>query len=163
MVKRSILLFALVTLGGGQLAASALRRVEPSGPGPAAIRDLSGDEARGGHTLSRHVGKSDAELRERLRREPQISAASTYTDRQAAERTVGAALASGSRAFDRWRARNGSRPNFVLRYTADGTIGRSLARGQSSSTSCTHAVVVLRWDERAGAFYVLTSYPEENR
>jgi hypothetical protein len=46
-------------------------------------RDLSVDEDMGGHTLARHVGKTDAELRERLRREPNISTASTYTDRAA--------------------------------------------------------------------------------
>ena len=40
----------------------------------------------GGHTLARHVDKTDAELAERLRLEPQLSAASTYTDRAVAER-----------------------------------------------------------------------------
>src|SRR5689334_2318109 len=47
--------------------------------------DLSADEAMGGHTLQRHVGRTDAELRARLDREPQISSASTYTDRATAE------------------------------------------------------------------------------
>ena len=54
--------------------------------------DLARDEARGGHTLSRHVGRTDEELRERLRRERNISAASTWTDREAAETTVVEAL-----------------------------------------------------------------------
>ena len=39
-------------------------------------RDLSLDESMGGHTLARHVGKSDAELADRLSRERQVSAAS---------------------------------------------------------------------------------------
>jgi hypothetical protein len=43
----------------------------------------------GGHTLARHVGKTDAELIERLRREPQISSASTYTDRGAVADRIG--------------------------------------------------------------------------
>jgi len=55
--------------------------------------DLERDEKRGGHTLARHVGRSDADLGERLRRERQISAASTYTDRATAERVVALALA----------------------------------------------------------------------
>ena len=38
--------------------------------------DLARDEARGGHTLERHVSKSDAELRERLQNES-ISADTT--------------------------------------------------------------------------------------
>ena len=117
----------------------------------------------GGHTLARHVGKTDAELLDRLRREPQISTASTYTDRATAERVVGAALASPGRAFDAWRTRTGRRPNFVLRYNARETIGRSMSRGRSTSARCDRAVIVLRWDDRLHRFYVLTSYPEVNR
>jgi len=128
-----------------------------------AARDLSVDEAMGGHTLARHVGKTDADLSERLRREPQISSASTYTDRATAERVVGAALASGGRGFEAWRARTGRRPNFVLRYADSATIGRSMSRGRSASAPCTRALVVLRWDDRRQTFYVLTSYPEVTR
>ena len=50
-------------------------------PGAGAPRyDLEGDEVIGGHTIERHVGRTDRDLADRLRREPQISAASTYTD-----------------------------------------------------------------------------------
>jgi hypothetical protein len=56
--------------------------------------DLSRDEERGGHALKKHVGRADEELRERLRLEPNISAASTWTDRDAAETTVAEALAT---------------------------------------------------------------------
>ena len=125
--------------------------------------DLSIDEAMGGHTLARHVGKTDAELTERLRREPQISSASTYTDRATAERVVGAALASPGRGFGAWRARTGRRPNFVLRHTDAATIGRSMSRGRSVSVPCNRALVVLRWDDRRDRFFVLTSYPEVAR
>ena len=117
----------------------------------------------GGHTLARHVGKTDAELTERLRREPQISSASTYTDRTTAERVVGAALAAPGPGFDAWRARSGRRPNFVLRYSDRATIGRSMSRTRSASLPCNHALVVLRWDDRRQRFYVLTSYPEVTR
>ncbi len=127
---------------------------------PAAVHDLSVDEAMGGHTLRRHVGKSDADLIERLQREPQISSASTYTDRAAAETVVGAALMSDNRAFATWRERTGRRPNFVLRYQADHVIGRSVARGHSNAVACERAVIVLRWDDRRQRYYVLTSYPE---
>jgi hypothetical protein len=45
------------------------------------VRDLSQDEAAGGHILRKHVGQTDDELRERLERERRITGASTYTDR----------------------------------------------------------------------------------
>ena len=35
-------------------------------------RDLSRDEAAGGHILRKHVGRSDEQLRERLEREPTL-------------------------------------------------------------------------------------------
>jgi len=128
-------------------------------------RDLSIDEASGGHTLSRHIGRTDAQLAERLRREPGISAASTYTDRETAERAVGAAIANGGGMLAAWEHRHGRRPNLVLHYVdrAGESVGRSLARGQQHSVACDRAIVVLRWDERTEHYYVLTSYPETAR
>jgi hypothetical protein len=119
----------------------------------------------GGHTLTRHVGRTDAELSDRLRREPQISSASTYTDRATAERAVGAALASAGDKLQAWLTRNGRRPNLVLHYSDRGgqPLGRSLSRGHETSSPCDRALVVLRWDDRRGRFYVLTSYPEADR
>ena len=128
-------------------------------------RDLSVDESLGGHTLARHVGKTDAELTERLRRERNISAASTYTDRATAERVVGAALANGGNKLSSWTKRSGRRPNLVLNFIEPSrqTIGRSLVRGRAAPVPCRRAVVVLRWDDRARRFFVLTSYPETDR
>ena len=147
------------TTGAAQPAPSA----PPQAP-PVHGRDLSIDESMGGHTLARHVGKTDAQLAERLRREPQISAASTYTDRATAARAVAAALASSSGQLSSWSKRKGRRPNLVLHYVSrDGPLGRSLARRASAAVSCVRAIVVLRWDERRNRFYVLTSYPEADR
>jgi CDI toxin RNase A-like protein len=129
------------------------------------VRDLSVDESMGGHTLARHVGKTDAELADRLRREPQISSASTYTDRGTAERAVGAALAFAGGRLSAWQNRTGRRPNLVIHFVdrAKQPLGRSLSRGRQASVPCDRALVVLRWDERFDRFYVLTSYPEAGR
>jgi len=144
--------------------AASARAVEPRrSESASAAHDLSADEAMGGHTLQRHVGRSDADLIERLRREPQISSVSTYTDRETAESVIGAALHSNNRAFAAWRERSGRRPNFVLRYRADHVIGRSVARGHSTAVPCDRAVIVLRWDDGRNRYYVLTSYPEAGR
>src|SRR5256885_17030126 len=68
-------------------------------------RDLSQDEAAGGHVLRKHVGRTDDQLRERLDRERNISAASTYTDRPTAERVVGAAIAGSQDRIQHWLER----------------------------------------------------------
>jgi hypothetical protein len=138
---------------------------EPGASSSQARRDLSADERRGGHALARHVGKSDEDLLARLLREPRISAASTYPDRATAERVVGETLEREVARLERWRARQGPRPNLALDYegTPAVVIGRSLRRGRDRAEQCHDAVVVLRWDDAENEYYVLTSYPEVRR
>jgi|SRR5579863_2254767 CDI toxin RNase A-like protein len=127
-------------------------------------RDLSQDEAAGGHTLRKHVGRTDAELGERLRRERNISAASTWNDRESAEAAVGAALAQESNKISRWLARENGHPNLVLDYDGDAAhpFGRTLRRGDDRVVPCAQAVIVLKWDG-ANNYHVLTAYPECRR
>jgi toxin YxiD len=125
--------------------------------GPA--RDLSQDEAAGGHILRKHVGRTDNQLLERLDHERNISGASTYTDRGTAERAVGAAIAQSQDRIQRWLNRSGGHPNLVLDYDSDQPIGRTINRGESQSRPCSHALVVLKYNPPS-SYYVLTSYPE---
>ncbi|MGZ4787524.1 MAG: RNase A-like domain-containing protein [Terriglobales bacterium] len=121
--------------------------------------DLRIDEEHGGHTLQRHVARTDDDLRARLQREPNISAASTYTDRATAERVIAAALQQKSEEIQHWVARGPRRPNLVIDYTdPHDPIGRTMHRGAMGSVPCDHAIVVLRADQ--DSYYVLTSYPE---
>jgi hypothetical protein len=129
-------------------------------PAATARYDLTRDERRGGHTLARHVGRTDAELRERLRRERSISAASTWTDLPTAETTVARALDRSSDRLARWSALTGRRANLALDWKGTETIGRTLTRGARSPQPVSCAVVVLRWDDGDGSWYVLTTYPE---
>ena len=125
----------------------------------AQLHDLNADEKYGGHTLQRHVGRTDQQLRERLQQEPVISAASTYTDLATAERVIAAALEQNDSTIQRWIARGPHRPNLVIDYTnPQSPIGSTLGRGAASPVPCDHAIIVLRADQ--DSYYVLTSYPE---
>lgn len=133
-------------------------------PGGLAKRDLAVEEQRGGHTLSRHVGRTDEQLRERLRKEPGISSASTYTDRATAEDVIARALRASKKRVDQWMSREGSRANLVVEWPGDGkVIGRSLRRGEKTPVPCRRALVVLKWNDETEIFYVLTSYPEADK
>lgn len=122
-------------------------------------RDLSQDEAAGGHTLRRHVGRSNSELQDRLNHEPDISAASSYTDRGIAEHVVGTVLEEAQPGIERWLNRPGGHPNLVLDYRGGHPIGSTLHRGETVARPCSDAIVVLRWDGDR-RYHVLTSYPE---
>lgn len=122
-------------------------------------RNLEIDEQRGGHTLEKHVGRSDQELLERLERE-NISASSTWTDRALAEQAVGELLEHNSK-LDRWLLRQGRKPNLVLDYHGSPAhpVGRCIARGSRTPEPAFDALVVLKaYGEND--FYVLTAYPE---
>ena len=143
--------------------ASAATAAQAIGSGAAfasaAPRDLSQDEAAGGHILRRHVGQTDEQLRERLDHERNISGASTYTDRATAEHAVGAAIAQSQDRIQRWLNHSGGHPNLVLDYDSSQPLGRTLNRGESQSGACSHALVELKYDPPSN-YYVLTSYPE---
>ena len=131
-----------------------------SGENPKEDRyDLARDESRGGHTLARHVGCTDEQLAQRLRKERNISAASTWTDRETAEDTVGTAFRAERDRISDWMRRGERRPNLALHYNAGHVIGRSLRRDASESVPCTSAIIVLRANGPDG-YYVLTTYPE---
>ena len=150
------------------LAATMTACTHPPDPGNAGSapfsagtrRDLSQDEAAGGHTLKKHVGRTDTGLRERLDHERDISAASTWNDRASAEAAVGAAIADQNKKISGWLGRE-SHPNLVLDYDGDPAhpSGRTLRRGDDHVQPCAHAVIVLKWDG-PNSYHVLTAYPE---
>ena len=121
--------------------------------------NLGRDEQRGGHTLARHVARTENELRERLAHERKISAASTWTDRATAEGVVAEALTSEHNRVENWMRQGYPRANLALHFNAGRVIGRSLRRGDSRTVDCSSAVIVLRADGPED-FYVLTTYPE---
>jgi len=107
-------------------------------------RDLSQDEAAGGHILRKHVGQTDDQLRERLSMNA-ASPALRPTRPPVAEHAVGAAIAASQERIQRWLSRSGGRPNLVLDYDSSTPIGRTINRGESQSHPCSHALVVLKY------------------
>lgn len=112
--------------------------------------------------MARHVARTNQQLRQRLRDQPDISAASTYPDLDTAELTVGRLLEENAARITTWTNRRGRRPNLVLRGTDSRgpPVGRVLERGARTPVLTKSAVAVLRWNQVTRSFYVLTSYPE---
>ncbi|MEV4226089.1 RNase A-like domain-containing protein [Streptomyces bobili] len=86
--------------------------------------DLAAAEGMGnGHTLDKHVGKTDEQLLQRMRDEskangePKIPAASTYTDVEAAQRFTQYCLRDNSDDIDRWLA--GDPPDISITVKTD--------------------------------------------
>ncbi|NJL28078.1 MAG: hypothetical protein HC897_09350, partial [Thermoanaerobaculia bacterium] len=85
---------------------------------------LAFHEKAGGHTLARHVGKSDSDLLSRLADEPNISGASSFPSRDVAETAIGELLVANQSRIESWLRGSGER--LVL-------TGRGASRGGVTS------------------------------
>jgi uncharacterized protein YukE len=103
-------LAAAIPIGGSAFrsfrAAEGVVHLVPGG-GLAAHEGLEG-----GHTLAKHVGKSEEFLRHRLATESTITGASTFYDREAAESSISEVLAADDKRIRSWLA--GSEGKLVL-------------------------------------------------
>jgi len=126
-----------------------ISRVVPGG-------GLATHEAAGGHTLEKHVGKSEEFLVDRLAGEPAAQHVSTFTDRETAETALTDLLASSGGEIAQWLA--GPRFQLVLSGTADRHVGRVLARGATAAVTASGLKLVLRKTPAHGlGYYVHTA------
>ncbi len=116
-------------------------------------------EAAGGHTLEKHVGKTEAELAQRLASEKRISGASSFTYRSVAESAIAEAMNEKKSAIDSWVKKGGNR--YTIEYDTHKIIGITLRRGASKATSTSRLKIILqRSTKLSPGYFILTAYPE---
>ena len=116
-------------------------------------------EAAGGHTLERHVGKTESQLAQRLASETRISAASSFTNRSVAETAIAEAMDTNKSAIDSWVKKGGNR--YTIDYNANKTIGITLRRRTSKATPVSRLKIVLqRSTKLPPGYFILTAYPQ---
>lgn len=107
----------------------------------------------GGHTLAKHVGKTEEFLRHRLATEPGITGASTFYDRQVAEESVSGLLRDQAKTVNRWLA--GGRRQLILFGTSPQPLGWLIRRGSAVATEEGGIKVILRRTSALGTGYVV--------
>ncbi len=124
-----------------------------------ALRTLKEHERLGGHTIERHVAKSDSYLRNRLRRSRRMRAASTFYDMRTAQGTVQTTIRGNKRRVLKWLKKARPRARLALFYRGRRNIGKTLRRGYSRPRGVRNARVILQARSRTD-FFVLTAYPQ---
>lgn len=120
--------------------------------------DLTAMEAAGGHTIERHVGKSDADLETRAR-EGGYDQTSSFADLATAETLTASNVAANAAWITRWLGKQKAVGQLVVRSDAPATAGRIYDAATDSFVAPTTVVTVLEKTGR-GTFIVLTSYLE---
>lgn len=114
----------------------------------------------GAHTLAKHVGKSEAFLRNRFATEPNIRGASTFYDRQTAENSISELIRSERPTVNRWLA--GPRPQLELAGREQRHLGILLRPGAQVATKERGLKVILRKTPALGiGFYIHTAMVTE--
>ncbi|UUI85585.1 T7SS effector LXG polymorphic toxin [Bacillus halotolerans] len=121
---------------------------------------LAAHEAKGGHLIERHVGKTDEELIQRLDKSKmsnkKISGSSSFKDRATAERVANSALTNNKVKIEKWLNSDVKKP-LVLSYKGNEVLGRGIPKGEDTITDLTNAKIILK-KNKDGSF-ILTGYP----
>ncbi|MCY8712356.1 ribonuclease YeeF family protein [Bacillus haynesii] len=121
---------------------------------------LAAHESKRGHLIKRHVGKTDKELSQRLKKDLKITGSSTFKDRATAEKVASEVLKDPKniKKVEKWLSDPKSRPTLALRYKGNGDVlGRSIERGSNTAEDVTNAKIVLK--KGKDGEYILTGYP----
>ncbi|MCR9072856.1 MAG: hypothetical protein NXI18_14150 [Alphaproteobacteria bacterium] len=131
---------------------------------PGELKDgwLLEQESKGGHTVDRHVAKSDAWLIDRLHKEPNIPAASSFPDRVTARKVIGLALQPDKSDLDYWATKANGGEVAEIRMAFEQPIGRLVPRGSAAAIPA-HGLRLFVMADGAGSCHLLTAYPTTHR
>lgn len=119
------------------------------------------EEAAGGHTIARHIGKTEAELNARLAAQTRIPAASSFRTLAAAEQAVSQVLRANTRAIEAWARTAPIGGRLALpAFDTGSKVGYGVVRATGALQDMTKVIVVLRKIAASGKqYFVLTAYP----
>ena len=111
------------------------------------------------HTVARHVGRTDAELADRLAHDPVLKRASTFSSVAEAERYTYANLALHHDEISDFLS--SPRKMVEMRQSFDHSVGRTLLRDSDGSVDATDVVTRLEKDSTMpNGYRIVTSFPD---
>jgi RHS repeat-associated protein len=120
---------------------------------------LTTHEARGGHLIEKHIGRSDVQLAKRLEDEPWLGKASTFYDRATAEKAMSSVIATNKTVIAKFIK---SRDNqIIISDSVPYPVGVVLRRKASAVKPVSGVYLLLRKDKQMlGGYRIHTGYAE---
>ncbi|AZE60434.1 RNase A-like domain-containing protein [Pseudomonas synxantha] len=119
---------------------------------------LAAHEAAGGHLMEKHVGRTDQQLLDRLRREPHIPAASTFHDRATAELAISKVLDNNQEKIKDFL--QGNNQQIVIIQPSQEPIGKSFRKNTTTSVPGKEVYLIIRRDQKMHIGYrIHTGFP----
>ncbi|APA87260.2 hypothetical protein BJG93_17125 [Paraburkholderia sprentiae WSM5005] len=113
----------------------------------------------GGHTLRKHVGRTEEQLRERLRLEPQREKVSSFANLERAESAISEVMRTNATSIRQWAQSSGRGGPLTLTRRVAGNVGYGITRETGKLTPMNEVVVVLKYQTyNRMPYYILTAY-----
>jgi hypothetical protein len=131
-------------------------------------RDVRAHEAKPtdpelkGHTIEKHVGKSEAWLRNRLEKDPKMKNepfASSFRNEAIANRVQGQFVKQNRAALEAWLEKSGKGGRLTRKVEMNEPVGIVVERGKTGATVTNISVVVAVRDSSPQGWHILTSFP----
>lgn len=115
----------------------------------------------GGHTFERHIGKTEAELRQRLSLRPTMTGSSTFYKVSVAEDAISRALKFNAQYIKNWASTGRTGSRLEIDFFAGNEIGFGLKTASGPVIkSCKLRVVLILQTFQGKPYYVLTAFPK---
>jgi len=113
----------------------------------------------GGHTLLKHIGKTEAQLRTRLAAEPGRMIVSSFHSLQAAEWAISKVMRANAPSVKVWASSSNRGSKLTLTDQVGRTVGHGVVRGGVGVINLSKVKIVLKHETYNGMpYYVLTAY-----
>lgn len=121
---------------------------------------LAAHEAQGGHLIAKHIDRTEAQLRDRLRAEPNIPIASTFPSRTAAESTVSSVMKKNKKTIDDFMIGNARK--IVITEPMSTPVGVGVVRLSGKLESLAVVKLILQKSRNSPSGYIiLTGYASD--
>jgi hypothetical protein len=119
---------------------------------------LRSHEVPPGHTIERHVGRSEQQLMDRLRDHPNLHRSSAFDDEASAERLIARVLEQRSADINAWMTNPSNR--LVLNEDLGMRTGVTVSRDGSATTPTAVRVVLIADARTTSGWRILTAFPD---
>lgn len=128
-----------------------------------ALHEAQASSRLGGHTILKHVGKTEAELRARLAAERGITASSSFSTLAHAERAISSGLRAHAGSIQAWAksgAAAGTTRNLRIVHDVGSIIGQTVPRLSNRLQQTSKLQMVLKLESYNNMpYYILTAFP----
>ncbi len=116
------------------------------------------DQTFNGHTISKHIGRTESDMITRLAESPAIVSASSFENIEIANKAIKKTLQKNTKEVIHWLYNRNDKKSLRLQENMDFNLGKVIPKDTNQPIQSTNIVVILK-RIRNNSFFVVTAFP----